>query len=256
MLWFSDMLGEAVHTVDLSGTTTTLPTPGHCPSGLGFRPDGTLLIVSTKARQVLRYDGESVELLADLSELVPADLGDMVIDASGRAYVGSQERLDGVIVLIDTDDSVRLVAEALDFPNGMAITPDGARLIVAESTGRRLSSFTITADGSLHDRRVVIEGLDGPPDGIAIDVQGGVWAALTLAHQFARIAGGVVTDRVEVGDRMAIACALGGVEGRTLFLVTTHDCYPDRMAGTALSTVEALMVDVPAPGEFDHHHHH
>jgi sugar lactone lactonase YvrE len=256
LLWFSDMLGEAVHTVNLSGATTTLPVPGHCPSGLGFRPDGTLLIVSTKARQVLRYDGDSIELLADLSELVPADLGDMVLDEAGRAYVGSQARDNGVVVLINTDDSVRVVAANLDFPNGMAITPDGSTLIVAESTSRRLSAFSIATDGALSDRRVFAEDLAGPPDGIAIDAQGGVWAAMTLAHQFQRIeSGGVVTDRVDIGERMAIACALGGAEGRTLFLVSTHDCYPDRMAGTNLSTVEALMVEVPAPGEFEHHHH-
>jgi sugar lactone lactonase YvrE len=256
LLWFSDMLGEAVHTVNLGGATTTLPVPGHCPSGLGFRPDGTLLIVSTQARQVLRYDGEAVELLADLSALVPADLGDMVVDDTGRAYVGSQSRGDGVVVLIDTDNSVRVVAEDLDFPNGMAITPNGGTLIVAESTSRRLSAFTIDADGSLSGRRVFAEGLGGPPDGIAIDSQGAVWVAMTLAHQFQRITdGGTVTDRVDIGERMAIACALGGAEGRTLFLVTTHDCYPERMAGTNLSTVEALLVEVPAPGEFEHHHH-
>ena len=256
LLWFSDMLGEAVHTVNLSGATTTLAVPGHCPSGLGFRPDGSLLIVSTRARQVLRYDGDAVELLADLSELVPADLGDLVVDEAGRAYVGSQARGNGVVVLIDTDDSVRVVAGELDFPNGMAITPDGGTLIVAESAGYRLSAFGIAGDGSLSDRRVFAENLVGPPDGIAVDVQGGVWVAMTLAHQFQRIEdGGAVTDRVDVGERMAIACALGGAEGRTLFLVTTHDCYPDRMAGTELSTVEALLVEVPAPGEFEHHHH-
>lgn len=255
LLWFSDMLGEAVHTVNLGGATTTLPTPGHCPSGLGFRPDGTLLIVSAKARQVLRYDGDAIELLADLSELVSADLGDMVLDDAGRAYVGAQARGNGVVVLIDTDDSVRVVAEDLDFPNGMAITPDGGILIVAESTGRRLSAFGIAADGSLSQRRVFAENLAGPPDGIAIDARGGVWVAMTLAHQFQRIEqGGIVTDRIDIGERMAIACALGGAEGRTLFLVTTHDCYPDRMAGTNLSTVEALLVEVPAPGEFEHHH--
>lgn len=260
LLWFSDMLGQAVHTVNLAGATTTLPLPGHCPSGLGFRPDGTLLIVSTQARQVLRYDGDTVELLADLSALVPADLGDMVIDGSGRAYVGSQARQCGVVVLIDTDDHVRVVAENLDFPNGMAITPDGETLIVAESTSRRLTAFAIAADGALSDPRVFAEQLDGPPDGIAVDVQGGVWTALTLAHQFVRIENtggqGIVTDRVDIDERMAIACALGGAEGRTLFMVTTDDCYPERMAGTDRSTVEALLVEVPAPGDFEHHHHH
>src|SRR3954454_1684248 len=51
LLWFSDMLGEAVHTVNLQGAMTTLALPGHAPSGLGFRPDGSLLIASTEKRQ-------------------------------------------------------------------------------------------------------------------------------------------------------------------------------------------------------------
>lgn len=261
LLWFSDMLGEAVHTVTLSGSMTALPVPGHSPSGLGFRPDGTLLIVSTERRQVLRYDGDTVELLADLSDLAPAALGDMVVDAHGRAYVGSQARTDGVIVRIDPDDQVTVVAEHLDFPNGMVITPDGTTLIVAESTARRLSAFTIDADGGLVDRRVFAEGLDGPPDGLAIDVEGGVWAALTLAQEFQRFAAdgqgeATVTHRVDAGGRTAIACALGGAEGRTLFLVTTTDAYPERLIGTKLSRVDALMVETPAPGDHDTHHHH
>ncbi|WP_273732299.1 SMP-30/gluconolactonase/LRE family protein [Mycolicibacterium septicum] len=261
MLWFSDMLGEAVHTVTLSGSMTTLPVPGHSPSGLGFRPDGTLLIVSTERRQVLRYDGDTVELLADLSDLVPAALGDMVVDEHGRAYVGSQARTNGVIVRIDPDDQVTVVAEHLDFPNGMVITPDGTTLIVAESTARRLSAFTISPDGGLTDRRVFAEGLDGPPDGLAIDVEGGVWAALTLAQEFQRFAAdglgeATVTHRVDADGRTAIACALGGAEGRTLFLVTTTDAYPERLIGTKLSRVDALMVETPAPGDHDTHHHH
>lgn len=258
LLWFSDMLGEAVHTVTLSGSMTTLPVPGHSPSGLGFRPDGTLLIVSTERRQVLRYDGDTVELLADLSDLVPAALGDMVVDEHGRAYVGSQARTNGVIVRIDPDDQVTVVAEHLDFPNGMVITPDGTTLIVAESTARRLSAFTIRADGGLTDRRVFTDGLDGPPDGLAIDAEGGVWAALTLAQEFQRIApdGSAVTHRVDADGRTAIACALGGAEGRTLFLVTTTDAYPERLIGTKLSRVDGLTVETPAPGDHDTHHHH
>ncbi len=128
LVWFSDMLGEAVHTVTLGGEMSTLPLPGHAPSGLGFRPDGSLLIVSTERRHVLGYDGESVVTVADVSALVPADLGDMVIDRHGCAYVGSQAREGGVIVRVDPDDDGRtnVVAGDLDFPNGMAITPDGS----------------------------------------------------------------------------------------------------------------------------------
>ncbi|MDH6197349.1 sugar lactone lactonase YvrE [Mycobacterium frederiksbergense] len=258
LLWFSDMLGEAVHTVTLSGAMTTLALPGHSPSGLGFRPDGTLLIVSTQHRQVLGYDGDSIELLADLSNLVPAALGDLVVDDHGRAYVGSQARTGGVIVRIDPDGNLALVAEDLDFPNGMAITPDGSTLIVAESTARQLSAFTISPDGALTDRRVFAEGLDGPPDGIAIDAEGGVWVALTLAHQFQRIAadGSTVTHRIDADGRTAIACALGGIEGRTLFLITTTDAYPERLIGTKLSRVDTLTVETPAPGQHASDHQH
>ncbi|MGE2730544.1 SMP-30/gluconolactonase/LRE family protein [Mycolicibacterium vaccae] len=251
LVWFSDMLGEAVHTATLGGQMSTLPLPGHAPSGLGFCPDGALLIVSTQRRHILRYDGESVDLYADLSDVVPADLGDMVIDSRGTAYVGSQAREGGVIVRVDPGaaraDGISVVARDLDFPNGMALTPDGATLIVAESVARRLTSFTIDTDQKLTDRAVFADGLAGPPDGICLDADGGVWAAMTLAHEFARItATGGVTDRIAIGQRAAIACALGGPEGRTLFLVSAPGAYPDRLHGTSLGRLEATTVDVPA----------
>jgi sugar lactone lactonase YvrE len=249
LLWFSDMLGEAVHTVTLQGAVTTLPLAGHAPSGLGFRPDGSLLIASTENRRVLRYDGESVATVADLSDTVPANLGDMVIDDLGRAYVGSQAFEGGVIVRVDPDETSTVVADDLDFPNGMVITLDRKTLIVAESIGRRLTAFTIGADGSLLDRRIFADGLDGPPDGITLDAEGGVWTSMTLANQFERIVqGGIVTDRIDMGDRAAIACTLGGPERRTLFLLSSTDAYPKRLVGTKLSRLDAMTVDVPGAG--------
>ncbi|HEY2197030.1 MAG TPA: SMP-30/gluconolactonase/LRE family protein [Mycobacterium sp.] len=249
LLWFSDVLGEAVHTVTLSGSMTTLPLPGVSPSGLGFRPDGSLLIVSTVDRRLLRYDGETVDTVADLSALAPADLGDMVVDSHGRAYVGSQAFSGGVILRVDPDDTTSVVARDLDFPNGMAITPDHRTLIVAESIGRRLTAFSIGVDGALSDRRVFADGLDGPPDGICLDAEGGVWTAMTLAHQFERIVdGGEVTHRIDIGDRAAIACMLGGSADRTLFMLSSSDAYPKRLIGTRLSRVDTVIVDTPAAG--------
>jgi sugar lactone lactonase YvrE len=252
LLWFSDMLGEAVHTVNLGGSLTTLPLPGHAPSGLGFRPDGSLLIVSTEGRQLLRYDGETVDTIADLSDVAPADLGDMVIDNLGRAYIGSQAFHGGVVLRVDPDNAVSVVARDLDFPNGMAITADHKTLIVAESIGRRLTAFSIGADGELADRRVFADGLDGPPDGICLDADGGVWTSMTLAHQFERIvaggANGHVTHRIDIGDRAAIACMLGGPAGRTLFMLTSTDAYPKRLIGTRLSRIDTVIVDTPGAG--------
>jgi sugar lactone lactonase YvrE len=249
LLWFSDMLGEAVHTVNLHGDMTKLPLARHAPSGLGFRPDGSLLIASTENRQVLRYDGDTVTVLADLSDVVPADLGDLVVDEAGRAYVGSQAHEGGVIVRIAPDGTSAVVARDLDFPNGMVITPDRKTLIVAESIGRRLTAFTIGADGSLSDRRIFADGLGGPPDGVTLDADGGVWTSMTLANRFDRIVeGGTVTDRIDMGDRVAIACTLGGPERRTLFLLSSTSAYPQRLIGTKLSRIDAMTVDVPGAG--------
>lgn len=257
LLWFSDMLGEAVHTVTTCGDMHTLALPGHAPSGLGFRPDGTLLIVSTERRQLLAYDGDAVTCVTDLSDLVPADLGDMVVDYAGRAYVGAQARDVGVVVRVDPDGTATVVADALDFPNGMVIAPDGTTLIVAESVGRRLTAYTVRADGRLTDRRVFADGLDGPPDGLALDRAGGVWTAMTLANQFERIVdGGAVTDRISVDDRVAIACALGGDEGKTLFLLTSTSAYPQQLVGTIAARLDTVAVEVGGAGDYSEGHHH
>ena len=129
---------------------------------------------------------------------------------------------------------------------------------MAESVGRRLTAFTIDADGGLSERRVFADGLDGPPDGIALDAEGGVWTSMTLAHQFERIVqGGEITDRIDLGDRTAIACALGGPEQKTLFLLSSTDAYPQRLVGTKLSRVDTVEVDIPGTGrpEREVHHH-
>ncbi len=219
LLWFSDTLGEAVHTVDLRGSMTTLPLPGRRPCGLGFRPDGSLLVASSHDRQILRYDGETTTTLVDLSNLGAGELGDLVVDALGRAYVGCGAEAAGFIVQVNPDDTVTIAAEQVN-PRGLAIAPD-RRLLVADRATRQLLSFGIAQDGRLTQRQVFSTELDGPPGGIAVDASGAVWTAMPLAREFQRIvAGGEVTDRLLMGSRIPIACTLGGQEDSMLFLLS------------------------------------
>lgn len=244
LLWFSDPVGAAVHTVNLRGSVTTVPLPGHVPGGLGFCPDGSLLIASAEDRRVLRYDGESVAPFADLSGIVRGRLGDMVVDDLGRAYLGCQDRHGGLIVRIDPNAQATVVADGLQGPAGMVVGTDQASLIVAESIGERLTAYRIGSDGTLLDRRVFAAGLDGPPEGIALDADGGVWTAMTLAHQFQRIgAGGDVTDRIDIGDGTAMSCALGGAGSRILFLVSSTGSHRSKS-----SRVDAMVVGTPSAG--------
>jgi sugar lactone lactonase YvrE len=252
-LWLSDMHGEAVWAIDMQGARELiLSLPGRRPSGLGFLPDGDLLIVSMLDRQILRWDGDKLIVHADLSELLTDGCNDMVVSLTGRAYVGSfppASEPNGSIVLIEPDGTSRIAADDVVFPNGSVITPNGKTLIVAESLGRRLTAFDLSEDGSLGNRRVYADCPGRGPDGICLDEEGAIWAAMPLARTFERILpGGRVAESVSVEGRMAIACALGGPDRQTLFLLTANDHSPEALRGTRDARVDILDVSVAGVG--------
>lgn len=252
-LWFSDMHGESVWTVDLDGhRELVVELPGRKPSGLGFLPGGDLLIVSMLEREILRWDGVELSVHADLSRLVTTGLNDMVVGHDGNAYVGCYPLVAepaGPIVLVEPDGSARIVADDVVFPNGSVITPDGNTLIVAESLGRRLTAFDIEADGSLSGRRVYADCPGRGPDGICLDAEGAIWAAMPLAREFQRILpGGEIAESVTVDGRMAIACALGGPDRRSLFLLTANEHAEDALHGTHDGRIDVLRVPVAGAG--------
>jgi sugar lactone lactonase YvrE len=252
-LWFSDMHGEAVYGTTLEGRTTLeLSLPGQKPSGLGFLPSGSVLIVSMAERRVLRLDPDgTTSVHADLAGLVADELNDMVVAHDGTAYVGSypSERGTGVLVRVTPDGVSKIVADRLDFPNGTVISADGRTLIVAESIGRQFTAFDIDGAKDLSGRRVLATTGDAAPDGIALDAEGGIWAGYPLAHEFRRVLpGGEVTDRIPMGEKMAIACALGGDDRRTLFLLSAAEWNAKALQGKRTSTVETVRVSIPGAG--------
>ncbi|MEI8001878.1 MAG: SMP-30/gluconolactonase/LRE family protein [Actinomycetes bacterium] len=252
-LWLSDMFGEAVLTVSLEGhVETAVRLPGRKPSGLGWLPDGTLLVVSMEEPAVLRVDRGVVSVHARLDHLVDCECNDMVVDARGNAYVGTYPNPatdPGPLLLVRPDGTAEVAATGLRFCNGTVVRPDGASLIIGESLGSCLTEFTIAADGTLHDRRTFAETDGAGPDGCCLDVEGAVWAAIPMAGEFRRIApGGEVLDRFEVPGRRAIACTLGGPDLRTLFLVSSlHLPGPD-LVGTHDARIDVVEVAVAGTG--------
>jgi len=191
-LWVSDMFAEKVFTVDAQGNTELVATVPQRPSGLGFLPDGRLLIVSMHDRKLLRQDPNGLAEVADVSALVRGDINDMVVDAQGRSYIGSfgydlmggEEARPANIVLVTPDGQTRVVADGLSFPNGSVISPDGSTFIVAETFANCLSAFSIAADGSLSDRRVFAQLGEATPDGICLDAEGAVWVSSGVVNLF------------------------------------------------------------------------
>ncbi|MGI9321975.1 MAG: SMP-30/gluconolactonase/LRE family protein, partial [Pseudomonadales bacterium] len=247
-----------VYRLDMDGKReTVVALPDDEPSGLGWLPDGRMLIVSMKRRTLLCYDGSSLADFSDLSDLASYHCNDMVTDEQGRSYVGNfgYDLLDGSkphaaeLVLVTPDGKARVVADKLDFPNGTVITPDGKTLIVGETMGARLTAFDIAPDGSLANRRIWAE-LDGAvPDGICLDEAGGIWVASPVSNEALRVVeGGEVTDRVPVVNQ-AYACMLGGgTDGRTLFILTSRTSHPDKCMAEKNSTVEIERVQHPGAG--------
>ncbi|MCH2187737.1 SMP-30/gluconolactonase/LRE family protein [Myxococcota bacterium] len=182
LLWFSDMHSQKVLTVDLAGRRSEVCSVENDPSGLGWLPDGRLLVVSMRNRQLLRQEPDGqLAVHADLSAWASFHCNDMVVNRQGQAYVGHFGwDLHGggtpclaQLLRVDPDGTIQLAADGLDFPNGSVITPDGRTLIVAETMGRRLTAFDIESDGRLTHRRVWAEFEALLPDGIALDADGG-----------------------------------------------------------------------------------
>lgn len=266
-LWFSDFYAHAVKSVSAAGDVRTEFEIDDQPSGLGWRPDGSMLIVSMTKRQVLKrtVDG-TISVHADLSHIATYHCNDMVVDAAGGAYVGNFGfNLDAEIAArgvpdvlanhptaklayVTPDGQTRVAAEDMHFPNGPVITPDGRTLILGETLGAVLTAFDIGPDGDLSNRRVWASTGTAVPDGICLDADGAIWIANPVAPQCVRIAqGGDVLEIIDTGQ-LCYACMLGGDDGRTLFMLTADSSDHEAAAARATGRILVATVDSPRAG--------
>jgi sugar lactone lactonase YvrE len=252
-LWFAHWGAGEIVAVDLDGVSEVA---GYGPPGLGWSMgwlrDGRLLV--TGERLMRREPDGSMLQHADLSALSD-DWNEIVVDGRGNIYVNGRCDFNpgegdppGIIALVTPDGSVRQVADAIAFPNGMIVTPDNSTLIVAESFAGRLTAFDITADGSLSKRRPWARLGDGVPDGICMDAEGAVWYGDVPNQRCVRVReGGEVLQTVEL-DRGCFACALGGPDGRTLSILAAEWRGIDKLdEALAARTGQVLTVRAPVP---------
>ena len=255
-LWFTDQHARQIKTVDINGNSQLITELSDLPGGLGWLPDGRLLVVSMRNRQLLVLEQEELRLFADLSSLASFHCNDLLVDQHGRSYVGNfgydlhggAALSTAEIILVSPEGKPKVVSTEVIFPNGMIITPDGNTLIVAETFASRLSSFSIQSDGSLGKRKLWAD-LDGAfPDGICLDQKNGVWVACPNTGDVIRVEqGGVVTDRVKaIGN--AYACILGGAERTTLFVLTSETDDPEEAVRIRSGRIEVVDVRLSGAG--------
>lgn len=271
-LYVSDFFTHRVLAIDPDGALETVcEVPGQ-PSGLGFAPDGSLLVASMLDRRVLRLSAGRLTEHADLSRLAPFHLNDMLVDGSGGAWVGnfgSDPEADPsirstVLLRVDPDGGARVAADGLVFPNGMVLSGDGGTLLVAETFASRITAFDAAADGSLSNRRLWAALADRPPgatmdeafrsgltlpDGLALDAEGAVWLGDAGGRAALRVAeGGEILDRVPTGDLVVYAVALGGADGCTLALCTGPPFIETDHTVERRAQLLSCRVEVPRAG--------
>lgn len=271
-LYFSDRYTHRVLAVSIDGTVETCARISGRPAGIGFLPDGRLLIASMRDRKLLRreHDGSLVQH-ADLSALACGDLNDLLVDSEGRAWVGNfgfdlfagAPASSTVLISVNIDGTAAIAAHDLAFPNGAAITPDGRTLIIAETMANRLSAFTVSAY-RLTDRRIwaafgdvpattdvgrILEKAEVAPDGICLDAEGAVWVADVLHRRLIRVAeGGTILEELPTNGLCAFACMLGGNDGRTLFACAAPTFDDAEAAAHHRSAILMTRVEAPHAG--------
>jgi sugar lactone lactonase YvrE len=252
-LWFADWGAQELVAVDPESGSEVMLTAPSMPFSIDWLPDGRLLIVSGgEGRLLVQEPDGALTTHADLSNLSDKPWNELVVDGRGNAYLNNigfdfpeGEFAPGIVALVTPDGAVRQVADNVAFPNGMAVTPDNATLILAESYANQLTAFDITADGNLANRRVWA-AVDGYPDGICLDAEGAVWYGDVPNQRCVRVReGGEVLQTVAL-DRGCFACMFGGTDRRTLYILAAA-WGDDGMAEDA-RTGQLLTVAAPSPG--------
>lgn len=268
-IWFSDFYSHRVYSAREDGSDLkTEATVEHQPSGLGWLPDGRLLIVSMLDKKILRREPDgTLATHADLSGHATGAVNDMIVDKAGRVFAGNfgfdlmggADPATASLHRVDPDGSVTEAAADLWFPNGMVITADNV-LIVDETFGNRCSAFDLAEDGRLVNRRVWAEfgpvpaevgddALREPPvgpDGCCLDAEGALWIADATGDRLIRVTeGGTITDEISPGTGV-YACALGGADGKTLFACTAPDFDAKARAAAREAALVAYRVTIPA----------
>jgi carbohydrate kinase (thermoresistant glucokinase family) len=246
--WFTDQHAQQVVRVNLQAESEVLADLDDLPGGLGWLPDGRLLVVSMTRRQILVLEDGALRLYADLSAQASFHCNDMLVDQQGRAYVGNfgfdlhggEERKPAELILVEPNGKPRVVADGLIFPNGCALTPDGSSLLVAETFASRVTAFDIAADGSLNNQRIWAELGDAYPDGICITPSGRLWIAAPNLSRLLLVAEGgeILRTLVPWGD--PYACMLGGEDNQTLFIASAETDDPTLARAFKSGRIETL----------------
>ena len=254
-IWTSDVFGRAVYAVTPDGQRERVCEIPLMPAGLGFMPDGRLIIASHGDRKLMQWRDGKLSVYADLAAAIPYWINDFAIDAKGRIYLGNygyhynkgEAPQPAKMHRVDPDGTLTEVASGIDFPNGSVIINGGRTLVVNETWVGRVTAFDLTDDGRLVNRRVFAELGERGPDGMCADADGAIWVGCYHSGEVLRVLdGGEITDRFQFEGR-GIACGIGGEDGHTLYMTAFLGAHEEVALAKAKSDLFSAKVKAGRP---------
>jgi carbohydrate kinase (thermoresistant glucokinase family) len=255
-LWFTDQHAQAIYQLTPAGQLTRVIATTDRPGGLGWLPDGRLLVVYMRERRVMQLTNGSLQEYADLSDYASFDCNDMLVDPRGRVYVGNfgydlhggAPLKNAEIILVDTDGHIEVLTDSVIFPNGCVLTPDGNELIVAETFAHRLTRLRLDGRGRCIGQSLWADLGEATPDGICLDADGAIWVASPGTREVMRVQhGGSILARCQTRGT-PYACMLGGHARRTLYVCSAETDDPETAAEQKSGRIEQVEVEVPGTG--------
>ncbi|TRD22014.1 SMP-30/gluconolactonase/LRE family protein [Palleronia caenipelagi] len=250
LLWNDIPSNRTMRWDEVSGRVDAWRAPSNFANGQTRDLQGRLITCEHGGRRMTRteHDGTITCLIDSYDDKRLNSPNDVIVKSDGSIWFSdpvfgilgnyeghrSEPELGQNVYRLDPETGdVRVVADDILGPNGLAFSPDERHLYIVESRGvptRKILSYSVSEDGrSLSNKRVLIDAGPGTPDGFRVDVEGNLWCGWGMGDPdldgvmiFAP--DGTPIGRIVLPERCANLC-FGGRSNSRLFMAASHSVY-------------------------------
>jgi gluconolactonase len=194
---------------------------GSVGNGIRFNKAGTMFVADYAKHNVLKIDPATKAISVLAHDATMSQPNDIALMKSGRIYASDPNwgKNTGQIWVVEPNGAIRKVVSDMGTTNGIEVSPDEKTLYVNESVQRNVWAFDIQKDGSLTNKRLLIQFPDFGMDGMRCDVAGNLYITRHGKGTVVVLSpAGKVLREVDVLGKMPSNLCFGGPDGRTVYV--------------------------------------